>query len=295
MADFDGNGNQNTAGSGGSLGQGGTGAGVLDAFKSLSKGSGQGGTDSGQGAASAADEQKATGGEAEKGGKSPEDKEAKAELKAWGAQLSQKLRGDEEAVKTLSRFEDISSLAQSYIELEKKMSGMSSIPGENTSEEEKTAFWKKLGKPESADKYGFEQKSETERRLAEALFKADLTDAQAKAVYSFIAEAGKAQQAVFYEALKKKAVETDAALEKEFGNLLPEKMENYTKSLKVFGDGEVLKHLEETGLAYDVSMVKMFIKIGEALGESRTVTGSSAGQGGLKTLKEGGSFSFFEK
>ena len=217
-----------------------------------------------------------------------------AELKAWGAQLSKELKENKDAVKTLAKFEDISSLAASYIELEKKLGSMQAIPGEKATKEELDAFYKKLGKPEAADKYGFKQEWEAEKRFAQAAYEANLSDAQAKSLYAFFHKIGEDQKAQIAEAIKAQVQETDAALKKEFGNKAAEKMEQYTKALKTFGTDSVFSQLEQTGLAYHADFVKMFIKIGEALSESRTVTGGgNANAKGITSARDGGTFSFF--
>ena len=79
-------------------------------------------------------------------GNAPEQTVAEpAELKAWGAQLSKELKENKDVVKALAKFEDISSLASSYIELEKKLGTMHTLPGEKATKEELDAFYKKLG------------------------------------------------------------------------------------------------------------------------------------------------------
>ena len=219
---------------------------------------------------------------------------AEPELKAWGAQLSKELKENKDAVKTLAKFEDISSLASSYIELEKKLGGMHTIPGEKATKEELDAFYKKLGKPDAADKYGFKQEWDAEKRFAQAAYEANLSDVQAKSLYAFFHKIGEDQQAQFAEAVKKQAEETDAALKKEFGNKAGEKIGQYTKALKAFGSDAVFSQLEKTGLAYHADFVKMFIKIGEALSESRAVLADgNARTSGITSARDGGTFSFF--
>ena len=272
------NGNQTPQGNGSGETQA-TGTSVLDA-----KGAGTGGN---QNPATKGDENA-------KGGQANKEAETYA-LKAWGAQLSKELKENEEAVKVLSKFEDISGLANSYIELEKKQGSMHTIPGEKATQEELDAFYKRLGKPEAADKYSFDQKYEAEKRFAEAAFKANLSDKQAKELYDFFLNIGQSQQAQYKEIIVKKAQETDALLQKEYGNLFEQKIGNYTKALKLLGGGEVMKQLEETGLAYDPGFVKLMINAGEVLGESKAVIGNGATPNGIKSAREGGTFSFFNE
>ena len=106
MDDFDRNDNQTSTGSGGNSATGATGTGsVLDAFKGAGQGT--------QGAA-----QTATDGKPETATGSTQEKQAHTELKAWGAQLSKELKENKDAVKALAKFEDISGLANSYLELQ---------------------------------------------------------------------------------------------------------------------------------------------------------------------------------
>lgn len=282
MGAFDQNDNQTSMGSSGSSGAGVTGAGsVYDAFKSAGQGT-QGSTKTAAGGQPGSD----TG--------STQAPPAQTELKAWGAQLSKELKENKDAVKALAKFEDITGLASSYLELEKKLGTMASIPGEKASKEELEAFYRKLGKPEAAQKYAFKQDTEAEKSFAQAAFDAHLSDAQAKAIYDFVVKAGEGQQQLYKEMLKKQAQESDALLKKEYGNLFEAKTRSYTNALKLFGDDAVFKYMEETGIAYNPSFVRMFVKIGEALGESRTAIGSTAGsQTGVKEVSKGGTFSFF--
>lgn len=272
------NGNQTPQGNGSEESQA-TGTSVLDAFK---------------GAGSGGNQEPTNGNDNVKGGQANKEAETYA-LKAWGAQLSKELKENAEAVKVLSKFEDISGLANSYIELEKKQGSMHTIPGEKATQEELDAFYKRLGKPEAADKYSFDQKYEAEKRFAEAAFKANLSDKQAKELYDFILNIGESQKTQYGELLAKKAQETDALLQKEYGNLFEQKIGNYTKALKLLGGGEVMKQLEETGLAYDPGFVKLMINAGEALGESKAVIGNGTTPNGIKSAREGGTFSFFNE
>lgn len=272
------NGNQTPQGNGSEETQA-TGTSVLDAFK---------------GAGSGGNQEPTNGNDNAKSGQANKEAETYA-LKAWGAQLSKELKENEEAVKVLSKFEDISGLAHSYIELEKKQGSMHTIPGEKATQEELDAFYKRLGKPEAADKYSFDQKYEAEKRFAEAAFKANLSDKQAKELYDFILNIGESQKTQYGELLAKKAKEADALLQKEYGNLFEQKIGNYTKALKLLGGGEVMKQLEETGLAYDPGFVKLMINAGEALGESKAVIGNGTTPNGIKSAREGGTFSFFNE
>ncbi len=275
--------NQNPNTSGGSATDGTAASSVMDAFKNASGGQGKQTPKKDEGG-------KAPDTTSEKAEQEPETRE----LKPWGAQLSKELKENKEAVKALSKFEDITGLAASYLELQKKIGSMQSIPGKEASAEELDAFYKKLGKPESADKYSFKQEEEGEKAFAEFAYKNHLSDAQAKAAYDFLmmqAQNGIESQKAQITAM---AQQTDAALKKEYGTKTNEKLNAYTKALQRFGSEQAVQDLQNSGIAYSAPFVKMMIQIGEALGESRTVAGGNAsGQAGIKSVNDGGSFSFF--
>ena len=119
MGELDQNtGNQSPQGAGNAgSGTGITGTSITGAFNDAKTGEAKGGdalkNSTAQGANGNAPEQTAA-----------EPAAVQPELKAWGAQLSKELKENKDAVKALAKFEDISSLASSYIELEKKLGSM---------------------------------------------------------------------------------------------------------------------------------------------------------------------------
>ncbi len=283
-------GNQNSGGSGGSDGAtGATGTSIMNAFTGAKQGDGKN-ENAGAGTVNTGDTVNSNSLDSKDTPEGVED----VQLKAWGAQLSKDIKENKDAVKALSKFNDISGLANSYLELEKKL-GQGGIPDKNASDEEVQEFYKKLGKPEASEKYSFKQDEQLEKELAKIAFNANLTDAQAKAVYDFISETGNAQIKAFKESIRQQAKATDESLKKEFGNLVEDKMNSYTKGLKLFANEAVLDSLEKTGLAVNEHFVRMFIKIGEALGESKAVVNGKAGNtDGIKAINDGGTFSFFK-
>ncbi len=294
MADELNNDNQGLDGSGGNPDNTGTsGTNVMDAFNGAKQGEN---TDGNQGNSNA------NGDNANSGKSEPDNSNVQTlaganegiELKAWGAQLSKEIKENQDAVKALSQFDDISALASKYLELAKK-GNMSGIPAEDATDEEVQEFYKKLGKPEAVDKYSFDQKTEAEKELANIAFTSNLSDAQAKSVYEFIQKQGEKQMKAFQEGIKQQAMATDAAIKKEFGNLADEKLSSYTKGLKVFANNkELISQFEKTGLAYNEHFVRMFIKIGEALGESKFVGGDGKdSENQIKSMSDGGTLSFF--
>lgn len=82
-------------------------------------------------------------------------------------------------------------LLQSYLELEKKLSSMVCLPTKSSSEEERRAFYKKMGVPDTAEMYQLNMKSDllaVDPQVNQRLYELGFTNEQAQAVYDLAAE-----------------------------------------------------------------------------------------------------------
>ena len=212
---------------------------------------------------------------------------------AWMAQL-----GNIEADKAekLSKFQKIGDLADNYLELAGKLGNSVVKPGEDASAEEVEAFYRSLGKPESADKYSIEgEDAEMFRKLA---YDNNLTDAQAKAFYKSLQEVGnnainaaaEQQKAAFAQ----QAHDTQAALQKEYGKDYPTKIEMLKRGVAAYGGEKMGAKLQAAGLLGDYDVVKMFILLGEQSAEAGSPGNTKGMADGYKSIEEGGKFSFIK-
>ena len=83
------------------------------------------------------------------------------------------------------------ALLQSYLELEKKLGTMVHIPSTDAPEDEKKAFYQKIGVPATADEYQLEIKDEllaSDPEVNQRLCDLGFTNKQAQAVYDLAAE-----------------------------------------------------------------------------------------------------------
>lgn len=115
-----------------------------------------------------------------------------SEAAAWGDSIPQESK---EALFVNNRFdggktpEGLTKLSNSYLELEKAMSSRIKIPGEDATNEEKAAFYTKLGRPESPDKYELTRPAENipydegvEKVIREAAYEVGISHAQLAAM-----------------------------------------------------------------------------------------------------------------
>lgn len=215
-----------------------------------------------------------------------------AQLAPWGDQLSRETRENAEIVKGLAKFKSIDDLAKSYHELSGMIGSRVSIPGKDASPEDRAAFWAKIGRPETADKYGFKQDDPTAKEFAQAVFEAGLTDEQAKSVYNYFT--GLAEKAIRGQAEQLAAQEekTEADLKAKYKDKYPEKVEHLKRALTAFGSPELTKVLNSSGLAFHPALVEAFMSIGERMGEAGATNRGGSGGSRIKSLMEGGSFNY---
>lgn len=208
---------------------------------------------------------------------------------AWMTQLHGDILNNKEAAEKLGKFGKISDLAQKYLELEGQLGNTLVKPGEDASDEEKEAFYRALGKPESVDKYTIE--GEHAQLFRELAFKNNLTDDQAKAVYASIKELGEkaiAQQQANYQ---QQAKATQEALQSEYGKDYTKKIEMLKRGVNTYGGKDVAEKLQQAGLLADKDIVKMFILLGEQSAEAGAPNRSEKTDG-YKSIQNGGHLSF---
>ena len=68
---------------------------------------------------------------------------------------------------SLSKFKDSNSVLKSYLELEKSMGSKVKVPGSDATDEERNAFFNKMGRPETKDGYEFNKVLEGKEGLLE--------------------------------------------------------------------------------------------------------------------------------
>jgi hypothetical protein len=210
-------------------------------------------------------------------------------LAPWAEQLPEDLRGNPEAAGKLAQFAKLGDMAKAYLDLAGKQSEGIAIPGKDAKPEEVAAFWEKVGRPKTAEEYSFAKEQGAEAYAA-AAHSANLTQAQAEALYKNLGDiAAKNIQAAQAEQLRQRQ-DTRAAMQKEYGSRYGEKIEILKRGLATAGPN-VGALLAQAGLSGNPEIVKAFITFGELTAESGASRGGEAGQP-LKSIKEGGMWDY---
>lgn len=213
-----------------------------------------------------------------------------AELPGWMAQLHGESKANADFMKQLSKFKNLDDLAKSYSELEKKLGSSVNIPGEDASDEEKKAFYSKLGVPENAEGYTFGD--ENSAHLKELAFKHNLTRSQAEGVFGELSEIGKATMKQNAENLKAIGAQTQKELEAEWGKDYQANVQLVKRGIADYGGKSLSEKLNASGLIYDKQIIKMFAQLGKMNAEAGSTSHGTAGGDGYKSTKDGGTFDY---
>jgi hypothetical protein len=211
-------------------------------------------------------------------------------LAAWAEQLPPELRGNPEAARSLAKYAKVGDLAKALLEAEAKLAG-GGVPGKDAAPEETAAYWEKLGKPKTAEGYAFAKEPDG-AVFARAALEANLTAAQAEALYAGLNGLGKRQAEAAREALDRQVAEADAAMRKEHGGRYAEKMRFFISGCDAAGP-EVRRLLYQSGLGANPGIIKAFTALGEMHAESSSPRGGGAARP-LTPVNEGGWWDYKE-
>ena len=195
-----------------------------------------------------------------------------AEVKedTWQTQyLSEDLQGND----TLSKFKDVGSLGNSYVELQKLVGSRVKVPTGDSTEEDINSFYNQIGRPESPDKYSIDLPSDSyPQEVIQSFLKeahaSGLTNKQAQAAINFYNTIETDGQINSDAAMQQAKVDAESALKKEWGPT------EYAKELAVsrrafnrFADDDLKAFVNETGVTNNVAMIKFLNRIGKAFSE----------------------------
>jgi hypothetical protein len=207
----------------------------------------------------------------------------------WRASLPPELR----EAPSLAKFADPAALAKSYSELETLIGRKGVVvPGDKDGPEAHARFRQALGVPDKPEGYQFQRpegvpeaawNAEGAKQFATWAHELGLTPQQAQGLAErFGRMQGEAAQRAA-EGIEPDGRKMEDVLRSEWGAKYDAQVEVAKRAAKQFGDAAALDALEaKVGGA---AMVRMFARIGEALGED-TPAGMGTGRGGVMTPGE---------
>lgn len=180
-------------------------------------------------------------------------KENKPELPAWTSQLPKDLRDNADIMGRISGYKTIADLANAYVKSEDAGKDALHVPGKDSTEEERRAFFTKLGVPEKASDYNlsdYDLDPETLKKskdiFMEAAHRSALSRRQAENLWM-------SEVAMFKAASELKATaeaKTKASFEPQYHKILEAEYPEQTEREKVIkGElGAVTKLAQELGI-----------------------------------------------
>jgi len=197
----------------------------------------------------------------------------------WREGLPENIRGE----KCLDSIKTIGTLAQSYVHAQKSIgANRVAIPGENATQEEREAFYKACGRPETEEKYetgkvslpeGIELDENEVKAFRKFAYANGFSQGLFEKALSYDIERVKRMQTAREEARQAEYNETLTKLQSEYGDKFEQVVAQCNKAMQTFGLADVLR---EKGLLSNYTIIKALAGIGERIGESRLKGGEGA-------------------
>ena len=207
----------------------------------------------------------------------------------WMTSVPKEFRDD----KALWKHKDFSSYLKESSENSEKLAGFDpekvlNIPGDDTSDDDREAFYRKLGKPESADGYelddpgfpdGLPRDEELEGHIKKWAHEANIpADALKSLVGKYNAHVGDIFKTA-QEAYDKDLLEKTDALKGELKDGYNEFVLKAQRAADKVGGEEFITLLRDSGLETHPTFLKVFGNIGKMISEDSAL-GGGAGSGG---------------
>lgn len=213
------------------------------------------------------------------------------EAAPWQAQNA----GDNKTNPKLFRHRTTDDLSNYALGLEDKLGKIPEnavyIPGEDASDEEKTAFYKAFGVPDAVDGYkkidtgldpGVDFTEEELSSLAKVAFEGKWKPGQHEAIQKWFADSVKEKLTSRNEEIKVQKAKLTKGYEEAWGEDYKPKFDAMTRAVSHFdgenGNGEFAKFLNESGLGNFPKVVEFLVEKGLSLQEDSLLEGDRGGK-----------------
>lgn len=193
----------------------------------------------------------------------------KGSVPTWRDSLPETIRGDA----SIGRLNSVEDLAKSYIHAQ-SLVGKDKIvlPTEKSSDEDWNNLYAKIGRPESADKYGLKIEALGEagnKELAEVAFKSGLSPKQLNNLVEWSDKNNKAQMEAYKANQNVERQKAREEMIKKAGG--PDKFQiqfdKAAEALKLTADSEFIKFLSDSGLGEDPRVISYFSNLSKRMEE----------------------------
>ena len=200
---------------------------------------------------------------------------------SWKDSLPDDLKGDP----SLIAINDIPALAKSYIHAQKAIGAEKIvIPGKNATDQDWQNVFRKLGHPESLDKYELKAPENADKAFLDnfkkAAFENGILPKQAEKLMGWYQEMSKGSLQAQDDKKKADREQGIQALQKEWGTAFEREANTARIAQHEFGDKEFNQFLSDNNLLNHPVMVKFMNRVGNALAEDK-IKGAGDGQMGM--------------
>lgn len=192
----------------------------------------------------------------------------------WREAIPKEVLDTPDQLRSLEKVTDIGNLIKSYVHAQQMIGSSIRRPGESAKQEEWDAFYSKLGRPESADKYnrieklpeGLQRDEVLERAFYGVAHQAGLSQRQVDALVQWWVGAQQ-EVAKQYSGAQDEAV---GALQKDWGDAYDANLDKVFGIIAKFTDDS-----EVESVAKDLTpgTIRMLYKIANAFGDDKLITG----------------------
>ena len=201
----------------------------------------------------------------------------------WMESLPEDMRSDDNR-KRFEKFVDndqfnIGKVLKSYDHMERGYSDRIQLPKEDWTEDDYESFYKKLGRPESSDKYdirkpempeGYPYNEDLEQSFKERAFSAGLNGKQVQELIDWQAEQISAESSNININEATEKARAEEVLKQEWpGQEYESKLGLARRTAKNLFDEDFIKMINNKGLANEPTLIKNLAKIGSLLSESK--------------------------
>lgn len=196
----------------------------------------------------------------------------------------QQLPDDLKAEPSIQHFTDFPTLIKSFVNAQKTIGAEKiAIPGKTATDEDwMNNVYKKLGLPESKEKYevkpheALANEKEFVDKFKDLALQTGILPKQGQKLLDFIGESMKGVNEKSQSYVKAEQEKDIKALQVEWGKAYDSKLKLAKVALDRYGDDNLKKLLDVTGLGNNSAIIKAFSKMGENLSED-TIVGDGVG------------------
>jgi hypothetical protein len=184
------------------------------------------------------------------------------------------------ASKTLKRYADKATLADAYIELERRLGRSAVIPGKDAKPEEWESLFSRLGRPKTANDYaltpfaGFQSDPVLDAAFKAEAFKKGVSADAAQALYATVTQRiVQDEDARKAEVIRKQAGALEA-LKSSLGDQYQPGLELAHKTYAIVFSPEAMAVFKDAGLEDNPVFIQDLIKLGKRFGNDSLVEGN---------------------